>query len=276
LIKKKSKKVADIKPALRVHYFTGDITKNLTRARANILLFGLQGSGKSTFVNSVLSTLSGDDDLIVKAVAGGACGHVTTEFGPYRLVDFNNAEAARLTRFAVMDTWGLTRENFKDKEFGCMLDGNLPPGFVMNDSPLTLKLKFNKETAKKNASHSVIFFLPIGELQSDMETLLIKKMKAFLDQATRAKVHSYIAITQVDRVYPNFPHDGSSPNAEITRAVTFFNLEPGRIYPITGLTKGKHEFEVEKRLYHLVLHATRTAGQKVDFEIVKEPDDGFW
>jgi len=275
--KTKTKKVASITPSLRVHYFTGDITKNDIRPRANILLFGLQGSGKSTFVNSALSTVSGDDTLISIAVAGGASGHVTTEFGPYRLVDYKNAEPVRLTRFALMDTWGLTRDNFKDHEFACMLQGNLPKGFVMNESPL--KLKFNKEAAKRNASHSVIFFLPIGELQTDVETLLIKKMKSFVEQATRTgRVNSYIAITQVDRIYPNFPQDGSSPEKEIKRAVNFFNLPPGQICPIIGLLKNKHDFEAEKRLYHLVLSATCTAGQKVDFDnpIIPKDDDDFW
>jgi hypothetical protein len=182
--KSKSKQLASIKPALRVFDFSGDIVKNNDRTRANILLFGLQGSGKSTFVNSILSTVSSDQELIVMAVAGGAHGHVTTEFGPYRLVDYCNVEEVRLTRFAMMDTWGLTRDNFNNHEFGCMLDGVLPHGFVMDESPL--KVKFNKEDgAKKNASHSVIFFLPVGELQSDAETVIIKKMKTFMEQATK-------------------------------------------------------------------------------------------
>jgi hypothetical protein len=73
----------------------------------NIYVIGAQGSGKGSFINTILTLLS-DEDSVVTAGAdvGGGADHQTD-----RLHGFNLAKMMRSTRlprfpFRIFDTWG--------------------------------------------------------------------------------------------------------------------------------------------------------------------------
>lgn len=75
---------------------------------------------------------------------------------------------------------------------------------------------------------------------------------------------SYLAITQVDTKYEDFPR--TLPEKEIQTASYLFNLPRSSIFPIAGLLHRGQNFEREKRIFHLGLSALMAAGQKADFE----------
>ena len=71
-----------------LEYFVGDLLKlkpadRLVRA-FNILVFGVIGAGKSSWINSIVTALSHDVENQLASV-GGSSGHVTTQLVRYRL-----------------------------------------------------------------------------------------------------------------------------------------------------------------------------------------------
>ena len=82
--------------------------------RLNILLFGLAGATKSSFVNSVLTLLNDKDTvgMVHTAVSGGGSDHVTTKLNRFDLPG---------TDIALWDCWGLTGKTFKGNELQMIL-----------------------------------------------------------------------------------------------------------------------------------------------------------
>lgn len=128
-------------------------------------------------MNSVFSTISSGEELIEVAVAGGASDRIASKLRVYRLVDLENDKPVRLTRFTLMDVWGLTRED-NYGEFASLFKGTLPSRYCIHQS--VLQEKIDEKEAHKTTAHCVILFVPIGEFQTDVETMFIKKMKDFI------------------------------------------------------------------------------------------------
>ena len=85
--------------------------------RLNILLFGLAGATKSSFLNSVFTLLDRDQTQIIhKAISGGSGDHVTVKLERHQLEG---------TNINLWDCWGLTQKTFKGNELDMILDGRV-------------------------------------------------------------------------------------------------------------------------------------------------------
>jgi septin family protein len=131
--------------------------KRTEATELNILLFGLAGATKSSFVNSIFTMLSKDDRIQSIAAAGGSIKHVTGQLGRYRLGDKH--EGLKLN---LWDTWGLTPDTFQEGELEAIIKGELPPGWDKDVSIVEGKELLEKfaDSRGKRAIHAVIFFVP--------------------------------------------------------------------------------------------------------------------
>ena len=260
------KKVGAIKPSLMSYYFTKGIFNHADRLKANIFIFGMSGSGKSTFVNSVYTACSPDDKLVMRAIAGGSDTHVTCRLQAYPLYRVDDGLRGQLSRFRVLDSWGLDRNSYKNNEFKMILKGQLPQKFEMNQS--MLKIKFDPTVVADRGVHSIIFFIAIGELQTDQPTPLLTATQQYIRESVKAGIQPFVAISMVDTLYDGFPHSGAYPEKEVQRASQILSLAEGNIFPIKSLVAkdGKRDFIIECRLLHLLSTAANCASNVRDLD----------
>jgi len=217
----------------------------------NILLFGLTGSGKSSFINSVYSLLSTENIPLKIASSGGSGGHVTKQFSYYNVCSFSRENGKliekELTPFLLWDTWGLDRNNYNRNDFTLILQGKLPEDFQM-----TSEIKYGDSRFKQveqNRQHCVLFFITAADLQTESEYL--KSTKKFVEEATQLEVPSIIVISQADTaVDANDNRKGviqnidlRDPNSDlelyppvlmqlITKAANYFKIDDNCIFPL--------------------------------------------
>ena len=102
--------------------FVGKFSKvkphpNCGSDRINILLFGLAGSTKSSFLNSVFTLLNNNQSQILhKAISGANVNYVTVKLERHKLEG---------TNINLWDCWGLTQKTFKGNELDMILDGRV-------------------------------------------------------------------------------------------------------------------------------------------------------
>jgi len=214
----------------------------------NILLFGLTGSGKSSFINSVASLLCTDGIPIKYVISGGSSGHVTKTFSYSNVcvVTRNGGEflEQEITPFLLWDTWGLDRNNYQRNDFSLILSGSLPEDFQMAN-----EIKYGDggfSVKDQNRQHCVLFFTTAADLQAESEFL--KSTKKYVEEATLMEVQSIIVISHADTVVDDAQKNSSfldlrDPKSKlplyppilmqlITKAANYFKVEENCIFPL--------------------------------------------
>jgi len=122
----------------------------------NILCFGIAGSGKSSFINSVMTALS--QEVTSPAAVGGTTNHVTTDLTRFQLSQINNLEKIPINFF---DIWGMDGNNYQNNMFLHVLHGKLPEGYEMRER-ITQREEMNiaEWSVAERRIHSVLFFMP--------------------------------------------------------------------------------------------------------------------
>jgi len=244
--------------ALEASKFADHLYEDPEGAPCNILLFGLAGSSKSSFINSCYAMLSGATSYKQIAISGGNSARVTTEYNGNRLINLNDK---RPTRYRLWDTWGLERNNYQDCQFEFMLSGQLNRKFKMNDDVSQVKYGDPKQKI-----HCVLFFIPAAELDLQSSPML-QKTKEFREISTRMGIPFVVAITKVDSKVPAFRDDSSikqqAIDQMITRAAQVFNIQENRIRPLINHTAEKEKtFSVDVVVLELLDVAISVAGSR--------------
>jgi predicted GTPase len=148
----------------------------------NILLFGIAGATKSSFVNSILTMLGKEDKIVTVAPVGGTARHQTTKLVRYEL----DKQLPGL-EVNLFDTWGLTQKTYQENELEFMLDGSLPVNWNMEDNVQynCQKLRQFENTAALRRIHSVIFFIPqavITDPNQEPSRALVRRFYAKINQ----------------------------------------------------------------------------------------------
>lgn len=157
----------------------------------NILLFGVWGSGKSSFVCTVVSALKNQVHVETNvAVVGGTSGHVTKALRRFNLAHFTSIDDLKIN---LWDTWGVSSEDYtKDytpEKFEELLSGVLPDGYEMYDRRRGAELRKFEITRKEREMHAILFFIPHTILQ-DNGTIL-KKLQTFCKISTEQRKNIY-------------------------------------------------------------------------------------
>ena len=128
----------------------------------NIILFGLAGCGKSSFLCSALSALCSSLQMNVTTI-GGQSDHVTDRYLRYRLSTY--CPGARVN---LWDVWGLDVDNFNNDSFKRFLTGNVPDNYNMVEALNTNILDMpdiRASTPAEREIHAVLMFMPLGYLE---------------------------------------------------------------------------------------------------------------
>lgn len=142
---------------------------------ANILIFGKIGSGKTSFLNGVI-TLFHQEVQTPYAVAKNDT-HVTlkyTKINVNKFIEdctFSNVEPN--VKFCFWDTWGVTPSNYTSGELKLFLDGMIPDKFDLKNAS-GIKSFCDQKEADKRKIHAVLFVVPQGIVASDKDINVLK------------------------------------------------------------------------------------------------------
>jgi len=216
-----------------------------THEKANILVFGPAGAGKSALINSIFSLWY--ETYTSTASAMDSDDHVTLESAFYQ----------EQQGFAFLDTVGLSDNNYLNSEFNNILNGALPVGFKINESKnMNSAIMKTIDTMKDREIHAVIFVIPQGwrgfvKSQPDK----IKKFREFVQYAARLKLAPLVAVTRYDEVdlseRPNLKKEFKS----IT------GIGERDIFLIDNSDREIKDFQCEKSVYQLLRKALDYSNQ---------------
>jgi len=243
--------------ALQMENFTLGLFNEGTTKR-NILLFGLAGSSKSTFINSCYSLVSSVPRQQI-AKSGGHDVRVTSELQGYRLANLDTKQASRIF---LWDVWGLEQDNYQGAEFEAVLQGKLERGWKMA-KPVAMD-DLLKPINEDHKQHCVIFFVPVGELVNK-QSAMMKKTKDFCHMAIKLDVPFVVALTKVDTVVPAF-RDNPDPNLQevaqlVQQATKYFNVAENQVFPLINYWKETEKrFKLDRVIYRILFQAFKVAG----------------
>jgi len=119
----------------------------------NILIFGVAGCGKSSFINSVLTLMSNRRENVVPV--GGDTTHVTQDLSRFQVSQITNFSNFLIHFF---DLWGLDKENYTNYQLVELLLGNLPENTGMRECVGT-KVEEGQWSAYQRCVHVLLFFI---------------------------------------------------------------------------------------------------------------------
>lgn len=215
-----------------------------------ILLCGVFGSGKSSFVNSVCTALDSGDLVLTNVAPVSPFGvHGTTTFGTF-------ACGPAMPFVLLVDTWGKTEINYAQHELLAMLDGIMKEGASMEKPEME-----DDAEGKRNKIHSVLMLVPAASLHFECE-------KAMLKQALAKKYNATVLMSKCDtqledakeladfRANPNAP----LPVLEARKATIGAAVGTGAVlrvapYLLSDTTKSFERDRLSLRILELALNA---------------------
>eukprot|EP00741_Cyanophora_paradoxa_P016174 tig00000042_g15614.t1 len=185
--------------------------------RANVLLFGPMGNGKSSFFNSLCTSLS--SQVVQPSIVGGTASHVTNEFFEFNL---NSMRELRDLNFSVYDSWGLDDENYGGDEMDLILHGAMPLQFKMDNTVTENLVRERTGGAVVTYSparkiHSVVFIVSGEFVEAGGEDMgrfaeLYRRATLHLRAPPSAGRKAVVAISYADRF------EGEAARAALVRA----------------------------------------------------------
>ena len=158
--------------------------------KANLIIFGPVGQGKSSLINSMVSLWYRTSQQV--ALALPSAQRVTTK----------TAYFTEHAGFGLLDTQGSEEKNYLNSEFELLLKGALPYGHdvVQGTADMAELVKQNEATAKSRQIHSCIFVANQSCRYLTKDDKLIMKMKQFMKNAKDSGLSPILAVTKMDEV----------------------------------------------------------------------------
>jgi len=240
--------------SLQIGYFTKSLTLYPIKDDLNILLFGLAGATKSSFVNSILTLLSREMKIINSAAYGGGDRHATTSFGRYRL-----SNAIPKLKVNLWDTWGLTPKTYQGNELEDIIGGRIPNGFKMLEAVdgCADKIKLYSGTAESRRIDCVLFFIPQGALTDPSQEPIRRAIGFFFAKFVHNGYNPMLMLTRVDEINESVRQNTSQVYKELEelkdKASKLLNIPPLSIfYNVNYVKEIEKTFEID-RLNFLIL-----------------------
>eukprot|EP01087_Luapelamoeba_hula_P015406 TRINITY_DN45_c0_g1_i1.p1 TRINITY_DN45_c0_g1~~TRINITY_DN45_c0_g1_i1.p1 ORF type:complete len:420 (+),score=73.50 TRINITY_DN45_c0_g1_i1:41-1261(+) len=248
-----------ITSAVPMYIFTGKLNQlrpyHQSAPHYNIVLFGIAGASKSSFMNSILALLSTENQLVHRAAVGGGEHHNSR-----KLAKFDLDDGIPVT---LWDTWGLTPTTYTSGDLQLLLDGDLPSGWDMDFvyDQFREQLERNAGTKDSRAQHAVLFFIPHSSLDKQDETDLIKST---FDQVKH--LNPILLLTRADEVDGSIRAAPHKPSADIielkNQASRVLNIPFNRIFTTINYTTEKHKtFPIDRNTYEILETAIGIAEQ---------------
>jgi len=203
------------------------------------------GSGKSSFVNSVLTTVG----TVVSSVAavGGGTQHVTRDITRFKLSQMPGLESVILNFF---DIWGLDDKNFKHRMLLDVLNGTLPEGYQMKERTRnTHELENSLWKRYERRIHCVLTFVPCSILDSEKIVQAIRENLQLC--VTDYKIVPLLVVTRASTVGGQDEQNGLK-----TRIATKFSIPESNIYMMDNYTTEKEKsMRVDKMVLDILVKA---------------------
>jgi GTP-binding protein EngB required for normal cell division len=233
----------------------------------NILLFGIAGAGKSTFMNTVLTLLSDEYTIVTKANMGGAGRHVTLCLTAYELT--NKADGSkRELRF--WDTWGLLPNTWQSGDLELLLKGVFPQNWDMQMTYDQFRGDLEKreavETQIDRRIHCVLLFVPQQAMENGEHLQVLQEAH---ERIAKLVPNPIIVLTKLDEVDESLRRDAGAQNEVVKRemrlAATKFNVPINQVFhSVNYVDETEKEFHIEKHLYRILDKARSIALSNYD------------
>eukprot|EP01087_Luapelamoeba_hula_P000025 TRINITY_DN10013_c0_g2_i3.p1 TRINITY_DN10013_c0_g2~~TRINITY_DN10013_c0_g2_i3.p1 ORF type:complete len:317 (-),score=33.98 TRINITY_DN10013_c0_g2_i3:6-956(-) len=211
----------------------------------NILLFGLAGAAKSSFVNSATTCLSETSKVVHCAAVGGSSSHVSQQLARFILPGVN---------VALWDTWGLTMDTYQDGIMSHILAGQLPSNWqmAMTYNAYKNELEQHQSTSASRVPHAVLFFIPHSALDVHDQTELIARNYRTVQHLT-----PLVLITKVDEVDSDIrdhPLRSSATTEAIRRrAADVLKISIQHVHLLVNYQSEHHkDFEIDRGIYAIL------------------------
>lgn len=188
-----------------IKFWVGDFSNTLVEhtppcgvASLNVMPIGSIGSGKSSFLNRILTLVDGltSDSNKHHAFAITAPGgdHVTKRISRIAFSDiYPDDKVLRNLRFSVGDSYGATENTYNDQTLYLFLSGMLGEGIDMNESIMNK----NMDKDEHHQIHCILFFLAQGD-RGDQN--LMEKLKKMYQEFLNIGYQPLVIVTKMDEV----------------------------------------------------------------------------
>jgi hypothetical protein len=157
--------------------------------RLNVVLIGPPGGGKSSFVNSVQTVLSGSYQPLT--VVGTVQGSLTLEYNEHTL---ETATGARLP-LRLCDTRGWENAAYQNGEMDMLLRGHLSSGMPLTQVITPQTLGYIPVPTPSQRIHCVVIVLPA----TSADAVQLGKARDMVEKARLLKLRAICLLTYVDR-----------------------------------------------------------------------------
>jgi len=241
-----------------------------------VLLFGMAGAGKSSFINSchmMLHPSTSDKAPPAREIAGGMGDHTTKTL---RKIELQDTVGLPLT---LIDTWGLTQHTYKAEELKLILQGRVPIDWKMNEDIFSF---MSNTPDKKMAPLAVLFFVPHEsmQLESEDEMALIRNAYGKMeDQGFKP----LLVITKMDgdddfgramAGNPMFPCNQASERANVLKDISKkFGCTQAQVLLTVNYQDDKKNFELDRSFYktlHSVMQEAMSNKKSMAIKDTKE------
>lgn len=227
----------------------------------NILMFGVIGSGKSSFTNTILSAFS--DQVMDNAQVGGDGDHCTTDYRRFHLGQLCGLTG---TEIALWDSWGLDEETYGNDFLMTLLRGDLPSGYEMVNVSIVDGAKRDPDNMHQvdRRIHGVLMFVPINILE---DSVMLLRIKDALRLTNKMKLNAQVVVTRADTV--------SGKQNRVTlqeRIAKELNLAPLRVNLVKNYIKVRDkDFGIDKVALRVFADIVDTAHQYVKTYVAASP-----
>jgi len=215
----------------KIHFpmdtFTDDFYPNDNSQILNILLFGVAGSTKSSFVNSCYSLLSKTVNPEI-AVTGGSSPQITTDIKSFRL---GCLDSQKQSMFRLWDVWG----NNDEALFEDLLVGKFPSGTSLKAiqnlrDPSQLR---NSQPQPGCSQHTVIFFVPVSEI-ADSQSKIVQTTLKFVKRLRKWRMQFIVVLSKIDSICPDYSPTKPSDTIQqkVAQAAQLFGVRKDSVFPL--------------------------------------------
>jgi len=221
----------------------------------NILLFGIAGAGKSTFMNTVLTLLSNEYTVVTKANMGGSGRHVTLCLTAYELTAKADGSKREL-RF--WDTWGLLANTWQSNDLDLLLKGVFPQNWDMemtyDQYREVLEQREAVDSQVDRRIHCVLLFVPQQAIENAEHLQVLQEAH---ERIAKLVPNPLIILTKLDEIDETLRTNASAQNEIVTSslkaAATKFNVPSNQVFhSVNYVNETEKEFHIEKHLYRIL------------------------
>lgn len=202
----------------------------------NLIVIGPVGSGKSSFINAVLSVAEGRK--VSKAQAGYSASSYTLRYTAH-------TQKTLLKNFIFRDTSGIelvVQSGLHVDDFIYLVKGNIQNLYEFNPAqPISPKDdKFRANPEPTDVTHCVIFVISAVDVYNEMPEAYIKKIKKLQTKLQAERVPRVLILTMADRLCEMVHKDvcnmfwSRKVQTAVKRASDIFQIEQASIHPVVN------------------------------------------